>query len=367
MNLARTRSRVQVVWAGLLLAGLMAFAVLARAQASQTSISSASSPARLYLPVVYDDAIPVLPPAPYSAAARLEITPRKAINASTFNPGSFVVFNESRNDERLVELRIDLSTAIFPNMVFDPYGDAGDRTAKDVEIDSGGDLVKGHHYESPRGGGYDVLVLNFRDERFKPGRVVTFSVDVDPTSIRGTYAPGPGESGSVGGLELVGATVTARFKDGTTLTGEVWRMDDAGAAGPDHSGGAAVLRPGQPARPQIEALGVDAPAVVSLADQWVRVRGPAGTPVTVLVVEGGLFTEGATGPAPGPFEANNALTTREYRGVVNAFGTADVLVALSRMPLPTGQTGFNIITAVFDDHHGLRGPVAEPIVLRLGH
>ncbi len=321
---------------------------------------------RAHLPVILHGEMPTPPPtpppAPYSAAAAVYITPRTEINASTFNPGSFIVVNESLNGERLTELRIDLSTAIFPDMVYDPYGLAGDTVAKDVFDDGSAGLDFDHHYESPHDDGYDVLVFAF--SRFSPNKEFRFSVDVDPTSIRGVGAPGPHETGSVGGLELVGATITATFDDGTAVTNQVYRMDDPGSASSNHSGAVAVLRAGLPGRPQIEIPGVVAPSAVAQANQTVRVSGPVGRPVVVLVVEGGLFTAGVPGGGFDlqPFEANTALNAREYSGVIGPTGVVEIPIVLSNV-LPEG--GLNHITAVFDDHYGTKGLVAEPLVLEL--
>jgi hypothetical protein len=304
---------------------------------------------------------------PYSAAAVVEITLGKPINASTFNTNSFRVYNESLNGERLEELRIDLSTAIFPDMVFDPHGEAGDTVAKDVTVDINTGLsFEGWSYDGSYDSGYTTLILNFRE--FDHGDQFSFSVDVDPTSIRGVGAPGPMESGSVGGLELVGATITAIFDDGTMLVNQTFRTPDDSGAGPDHSGAVAVLRPGAPERPALEIVGVAAPATVQDQNQTVRVSGPAGRPVIVLVVEGGQFTEGVPGGGfdLDRFEANSAITTREYTGVIGPAGTVDIPILLTRSALPGGVAGgLNIITAVFDNHHGLKGEVAAPLVLEL--
>ncbi len=320
------------------------------------------------LPIIRYDASPTPPPTPtetpFSAAAALYITPLTDIFASTFNTGSFSVVNDSLNGERLVEMRIDLSTAIFPDMVFDPFGTAGDTVAKDVDVDAiQGLTFEGRDFESPHDGGFDVLVLNFskfdRDDRFE------FSVDVDPTSITGTSAPGPFHSGSVGGLELVGATITATFDNGVVLVNQAYRLADSGSAGSDHSGALALMRPGLPAQPTIEVVGVGAPAVVVNPNQVARVSGPVGQPVIVLVVEGGLFTEGLPGGGfdLDPFEANSAITTREYHVTIGPAGFVDVPILLTRT-FPEG--GLNHITAVFDNHYGARGGVMEALVLELG-
>ncbi len=362
----------------LTLVGVMAISVvLALAGRPAVSIASPNLTPTLpplisaHLPVINKGATPTPPPTPLpppdSPAAVVMITRYTEINASTYNRDSFIVENRSKKGVLLKELRIDLSTAVFPDMVFDPDGKAGDTTAKDVTKDTVKNVSDfNHHYEAPHDGGYDVLVLRF--ERFDRGGSFGFSVDVDPTSIRGVDAPGPMETGSVGGLELVGATITARFDDGTTLTNQVYRLDDPGEAGDDHSGAVAHLQPGRPERPQIMIPGVAAPSVVNQSSQTIRVSGPVGRPVVVMVVEGGLFTEEVPGGGfdLDPFEANTALTVREYRGVIGPAGTVDIPIVLTRSVQEVeGDVGINHITAVFDNHYGVKELTAEPMVLHL--
>jgi hypothetical protein len=343
----------------------------AAASTASPYLAAATPSAWVHLPYVTNDATATPAPTPtdtpYSAAASVDITFGKGINASTFNDHSFRIFNQSLNGEQLVEIRIDLRTAIFEDMVFDPFGQAGDNAARDVTVNLQAGLdFNGHNYESPEAGGYNVLVLKFRE--FDKGDQFTFGVDVDPTSIQGVAAPGQMEVGSVGGLELVGATITATFDDGTTLANQVYRSPNNGGAGADHSGGEAVLRPGAAEAPVIEIVGIAPPVVVTNQNQTVRVSGPAGRPVTVLVVEGGQFVEGVPGGGfdLGRYEANSAITTRAYTATVGPGGTVDVPILLTRTILPGGVPGgFNIITAVFDNHHGLKGGVSAPLVLEL--
>lgn len=322
---------------------------------------------RAHLPIVQYDltptpaATPTPPPAPtttpYSAAAVLFITPFGPLNASTFDPGALIIDNRSLQGERLASLRIDLSTAVFPKMVFDPFGTAGDNVAKDVTIDSrDGVDFRGHRYEAPRGGGFDVLVLDFAS--FDPGDSLAFSVDVDPNSIKGSGAPGPGESGSVAGLELIGATITATFENGLVISGELERMLDPG----NDAGALAYVREGLPERPSLEILNQSPPEIVNVAEHVARVSGPPGQPVLLRVIEGGLFTAGLPGGGfeIEPFDANNALGFREARAVVGADGFVEIPFALSRL-LPEG--GLNYVTAVFEDGAGFRGPVAGPAIL----
>ena len=96
---------------------------------------------------------------------------------------------------------------MYKRQVFDPFGQAGDAVAKSYTLD-GGLKQASYVFEQPHDGGFDVLVVRYNG--FDPGDFSAFSLDIDPTSIKGGSAPGPAESGSVGGLELVGATVTAR-------------------------------------------------------------------------------------------------------------------------------------------------------------
>ncbi|MEZ4515646.1 MAG: hypothetical protein R3C44_02015 [Chloroflexota bacterium] len=334
-----------------------------RQAATVDSAAAAEATRTAHLPIIQTDPSPT-PPAtptqtPYSAAAVFQITPFKPMNASTFNTGSFVLENTSLGAERITQLRVDLSTAIFPKMVFDPEGQAGDFVAKDVVVDSRqGVGSPAHHFEAPNDGGYDVLVMDYQG--FDPGDYLSFSVDVDPTSIKGSSAPGPGESGSVSGLELVGSTVTLTFDDGTVLTGQISRMPDSGNV----AGAYVNLHDGIAPRPELEVVGVTTPAVVDSADQVILVSGPPLQPVTVMVVEAGLFTDGVPGGGHNlePFDANNALTYREYKAYVGSMGTVEVPVKLSHSGTPGG---INIISAVFDNHYGTKGLVSEPLVLEL--
>ncbi len=327
------------------------------------SAAAAEATRTALLPIIRTDPspTPVVTPTqtPYSAAAVLQITPFKAMNASTFNTGSFYLENTSLGSERLTQIRIDLSTAIFRKMVFDPDGLAGDTVAKDVTIDSRvGVGSPAHRFEGPNDGGYDVLVMDFQG--FDRGDYLSFSVDVDPTSIKGVGAPGPGESGSVSGLELAGATITMTFDNGSVLTGQASRMPDSGNV----AGAYVDMRDGLPPRPVIELIGVPSLSVVNSADQVLRVSGPPLQPVTVLVVEAGLFTDGVPGGGNNlePFDANNALTYREYKAYLSPFGSVDVPIELSASATPQG---LNIITAVFDNHYGIKGLVAAPLVFQL--
>jgi len=101
--------------------------------------------------------------------ATVTITPGGAINASTYNTGSFVVTNSSGGATRITGVRIDLTTALFPDLVFDPNGTAGDTVAKCFTDDgSSGNvgLVAPADpcvtpFDGPHDGGYDTLQIDF--------------------------------------------------------------------------------------------------------------------------------------------------------------------------------------------------------------
>lgn len=325
------------------------------------AITTTPSPVAGYLPVVQYDFTPTPPvtppPFPYSAAAVLSVTPLQPINGSTFNTGSFIIENDSLNGERISQVSIDLTTAVFPDIIFDPFGSGGDALAKDVTVDGRVGLsFSGHDYAGERGGGYDILNLRFQS--FDPGDSFTFSVDVDPNSIRGVGAPGPNEAGSICGLEMVGAAVTVTFEGGQVLSNQLYRMAEQESP----CGAIAHVRAGLPGAPLVSPANLQ---VTPIPNYTVQLDGPPGQPVHLLVIEGGLFTEGVPGGGYDiePFEANNALTFREYSSALGTDGRAAVPVALSRSH-PNG--GLNYIIATFDNYYEIKGRVTAPIVIELG-
>ena len=310
-----------------------------------------------YMPIIRNDPIPTLPPS--SVEAALRITPSGGINASTYTPGSFILTSATNHNAKIEKVHIDLGTAMFPDMVFDPFGTAGDTVAKDLEIDSDPSVVGflNHAYDTPHDGGFDGLTLYFDD--FDPGEQVTFSVDVDPTSIKGSPAPGPNESGSVSGLELAGATVTTTFSNSLELSTQTFRIQDS------PSGSVTLIREGLPPRPIVEIVGHPVtPVTVTNSIQTVRITGLQWTSFSVLVVEGGQFIEGLPGGGfdVGPYEANSAIAIHEYLGTTNVAGVVDVPVLLTR---GRPDAGYNHIVVVFEDYFGQRGLTSVPIVLKL--
>lgn len=307
----------------------------------------------LYLPALF---VP-LPPPP-AAEAILQITPSGGINASTYTGGSFQLTNTSDNGQNITEIEIDLATAIFIDMVFDPYGLAGDLVAKDFTIDSDGGLVgyEEYGYGGFHDEGYDRLFIRFND--FNPGESFAFSVDVDPTTIQGGFAPGPGESGSVSGLELVGAMLTVKFGDNQVVTGRTHRLPNS------DSGSQAIVRDNLLAGPTLEAVGLSWPAVVSNPNQTIRIYGPAGQAFTLLQLEGGQFLDGLPGGGHDvePFEANSLVAIQEFSGTIGPAGYTDLSVTLTRQSDPAG---YNHFVAILREYTGRAGHPSNYIVLQL--
>ncbi len=331
--------------------------LLAKVQADDPAATSVA-----WIPVVQFDQTPTpiptpdLPPSPYEAY--LAITPQGGINASTFNSDSFILRNKATNGESIVFVRLDLSTAVFPNMVFDPFGKGGDTLAKDLKVDhKGGAGLSGHSYAGDHGGGYDILELTFNS--FDPGDEFRFSVDVDPNSIRGVGAPGPHESGSVSGLELMGSTVTVRYEGGRELSNQTSPIPGS------DSGSEVTLRAGLPAAPTLSVLGIEStPVTVSAAAQKVIVSGAALQPASLLVLEGGMFLDGVPGGGFNvePYDANSLVAIQAHEVQTRHNGQVVVDVTLMRS---LTEGGINHLAAVFDNHFGARGSVSVPLRLEL--
>ena len=307
---------------------------------------------------IIPDAVPAT-----SAEAFVAITQGGGINASTFGNGSFIVTNNSTNGEKITRVRFDLSTAAMPDMVYDPDGIAGDLTAKCFTANSGTGTVGlvnsgdpcADPFLVPHDDGYDVIELTFTD--FDPGETFTFSVDVDPTTIRGTGAPGPNESGSVSGLELSGSTVEVEFDVGGTLYAYPFRQPGS-SGGAEGYAGASV-----PEKPGLNVIGIGTSPITVATAPWVaRVTGPAGADVRLVVIEAGLYLAGLPGGGfdIDPYEANSAIGVTEIAGVIGGSGYVDIPIVLTASD---PDAGYNYVMAALDDGAGTTGPTSDAVLL----
>ena len=277
-----------------------------------------------------------------------------SINNSTYRSGSFVIKNNSTNGEKIEKVTIDLSTSIFPDLVFDPNGVAGDPVGKGFTPDSlgGTGLVKGNFIKL-HDDGYDALEIYFND--FDPGETFTFSADVDPTSVRGLPQPGPKDSGSVSGLELIGTEVTVDFDNNATYTGQTYRLPGT------KDGSQAVVKSNLPPKLAVEILGLSPlPAVISELNQTVRISGTPGEEVALLAIEAGLFLDDYDGFDIDPFEANSAIRVEEKSATIGANGYVDIAIALKdSLKDSKNNGGINHLVAVAKDSQGNTGLLSD--------
>jgi hypothetical protein len=292
--------------------------------------------------------------------ARVEVNPTSGIDADTSTAGSFMLYNGSTGGQKVVSVTFDLSTAMLPDIVFDPNGLAGDTSATCLSADNYA-LETGFvnpadpctdPFNGAKDGGYTGLEVSFTD--FAPGEIFYFSVDVDPTSIQGSAAPGPNNAGNVSGVELVGTTVVMNFDDGNSLTYQLTKLSD------EAYGAGNYLLSTPPAAPTISVLGVaSSPATVNDANQTVRVTGIEGTKVSLLVAEAGLYEPTSGGFDIDPFEANSMVNVTEYTATING-GYVDIPVTLSKTD---ADSGMNFITAVTEGF-GRRSNLSNVILLQ---
>ncbi|UMA66195.1 Ig-like domain-containing protein [Roseivivax marinus] len=327
----------------------------------------------------------------------VQITPGTGLDASTFGSGSFILTNESLAGSgiQVAQVSFDLSTALLPDMVFDPTGAGGDATASPFTPNSGAaatGLVQpadpsSDPFSQARNGGFDVLTIDFTD--FDPGEQFTFTTDIDPNSIQGV--PGAGNAGSVSGYELIGSTVTVTFTDGTTQEVSLGSLVHEGAAtaaagdGGSLGGSLARIRTDDTAPAPTLALvagGADLVATlpgvqadVNSTDFLVEVTGPANSTVDILQMDSRLFiASGApafgVSPAELPFYANEAMAGQVVATVqLDAAGTAQVPFSLLTSDGGTGPDGgVNGFVAVVQDAagSGAIGLTSAPLVVKLG-
>ena len=196
------------------------------------------------------------------ASASIVVDPGGHIwGSSTYSVNSFLITNESTGGHKIVGVTYDFRDALFPDLVFDPTGNAGDSAFKPFQVntDAGIDL-QGHEFRCPKDGGFQQLVIRFDD--FPVGQTFGFSVDADPTSINGSAPPGPNDSGGVSGLELTGAWVTVIFDDGTSYRRQLFLIPGS------DTGSRIDARPTALPRPTISAVGIaSTPVNVTSASQ----------------------------------------------------------------------------------------------------
>ncbi|WP_037306756.1 Ig-like domain-containing protein [Ruegeria halocynthiae] len=230
-------------------------------------------------------------------AARIGVTETSDdINKSTFDTGSFVITNTG--EKIITQVEFDMTNAILPDAVFDPFGLAGDTVSKGLTIDSAGGTgvdttPDGSNYVGIGGtSGYEGLIVTFDpalNGGFEPGETVTFSVDVNPNSVAGAGnslldagASLGWDTGGISGAEIIGTTVTVTYADGSTSTGELISAgNDAGA-----NTVSSQAEPGLEPTLTVNGLGDGGTGTYNSSGPAVILNGPAGSVARVTLAKG---------------------------------------------------------------------------------
>ena len=313
-------------------------------------------------------------------SALVQINPTGTIGANSSDTASFTI--ENTGSIPIASATIDLSTTMLQNLVFDPTGNAGDALSKCLTPDAG-EAETG--YITPAGGncavfaaanaglpfsaennnGYNLLGLTFATDEFAEGETFAFSVDIDPTSMQGSTDVDD-TAGAISGLEIIGATVTIEFQDGTTYVTELYTIPTTNpSASQTHS---LATVPTETVTLDVEGVVlVDGAADLSYADPTLLVTGPANATVSITQLNTGIALTGLDqcGVPLSPYESNNANNVTEYTVTLDGAGEGDVLVTLFGIA-GVPETGFNYFTAVVVDDTEtprLTGSLSNTVVL----
>lgn len=265
-------------------------------------------------------------PAAETASVYIDVDSGGSLSSSsTYSNGSFEIANNSNAGERITSVRFDIDAALLPDIVFDPYGTAGDPVGKDFTVNGGGSSTgyEGRTFDKALHTGFQALEIAFDD--FDPGESISFSIDIDPTTIRGAADPGPEASGSVSGMELTGSLVTITFEDGSVLTTSLFRKSGS------LTGGETTVEANTLTTPTLQILGLGStPTTTSDANQVVRVYGQAGSTVRLMHAEAALHLAGVPGGGydVDPYESNKVIGLDEQTIVIGAGGFTDVPITL---------------------------------------
>ncbi|WP_424930544.1 malectin domain-containing carbohydrate-binding protein [Amaricoccus tamworthensis] len=233
---------------------------------------------------------------------------QNSIEASNYNTGSFEIFNSGT--KAITSIEIDVTDALFPDTVFDPFGVAGDTINKVLTIDSEGGtgvLTPTGGFDQPSavgvtyfgaGGtaGFERIRLEFTD--FDPGETLTFSIDMDPNSVAGaakltldsgaviTDKPGDDtwDVGGVGGAEISHSLFSVTFDDATESSGRLIGQGTGQQIGAraiaSQSGGSAAVSL------TVNGLTAGSEGTYGAGGPAVTVQGPAGETARILLAKG---------------------------------------------------------------------------------
>ncbi|MFO8238119.1 MAG: malectin domain-containing carbohydrate-binding protein [Prochlorococcaceae cyanobacterium] len=311
------------------------------------------------------------------------------VQVSNFLANSFQITNTG--DLTISRVTLDVTDAVYSDLVYDPFGLAGDSVAKPLSIDLDGNTgivaPSSSSYIGAGGpAGYKSIELLFNPEvnnGFNSGETLGFSIDMDSNSIRGTQkAPldaGSSPSWDVGGVsgsELIGSRFTVEFSDGSSATGQL--MGDGSQAG---SQALASLRPAA-GEVALQVNGTNPGGVGSYGPSGAQVivQGPAGSTARVVLSKGFIqpltpyadfLADQLAELAQGPFPANNAvevqtvdvLLTGEEQDISDQFNLAGV--ATVNFP-GEDQLPLRFVASLIDPANQSLpiGPVTDPVTVR---
>jgi hypothetical protein len=205
-------------------------------------------------------------------AAELEIqhqvpTARNTRDASTYTNSTMKLVNKGTVAITGVSMDLQPGATLIPDLVFDPLDatPAGDVVMKSFQVNNApSGMTAQASYHAPMDDGFrrfDVALSGLA-----PSATMAFSVDVDPTSIKG--APLTALAGPVSGAEMAGALITVRFADGTELKSRLSPVPNTGTDIPNGVTNARAVLPAPAARPALSRPGgSSAPAVVTDLNQ----------------------------------------------------------------------------------------------------
>ena len=317
-----------------------------------TALSDTSGGVYSVTVTVTDDGTPFLTAArefTWTVFAPSALISVNAIGSETTQSiGAIKIVNTSAGGLQIVDVSIDMSTALFPDIVWDPEGKAGDLGWQCVLADGDGGASTGFiagptvrpcsepfsefHNGADDDEGFDVLTVMFTD--FDETEEFTFSVETDPTSLKNSSG-----AGLVGGLDMIGSIVTVEFSNGDVLTAELFNIDGT------FSASQTFVEKNLPSRPIVDVTAlvfaetswssahaghtgtVVGAASSTSASQTVRIAGTVGEDVLLIVVESVL--NASPGFDIDAFEANAQKAIDVIDAVIGVGGTVDIVIDTS--------------------------------------
>ncbi|MCW1922902.1 malectin domain-containing carbohydrate-binding protein [Luteolibacter arcticus] len=318
-------------------------------------------------------------PVTNTASAKLTISGAGTLSSSSTNTGgSFRLENNSTGGQKITSLSIDLRTGMMPDVVFDPAHTAGDHDGKAFQVDANApeDLpaptgTATHTFAAPHNGvdsgdGYGAITVDCSGLDFPAGRLLKFSSDIDPLSIKMTptpvTGPGPFEAGSISGLEIVGATVTVTFDDGTVRKSRLGGLPGTSNA---NKGSGSDLSPAQLPTPSISVAGQASPFTTT-TQPTVRVVGKPGATVQVGVFRSALRLTGhepmytVPGYQIDPYETNRVESYDYSEVTIGANGLVDMPLSLNYDEV---LGGIHMVTAFLTDLNGHRSASSNVLTI----